>query len=224
MAFKMNGSPMHSGTAAHKSALKMAEKSPAKDKKIIDGTADAPRHNAYLATESHYGDPHGPKPSDKPEEVKEAAESGALKMKSPAKQAEAKIIKTKDNAGAEFVKGGRSKKGVTFEKGKRTTYSKETDGTTSKKVEKIKKGETGEGWKTTKDKTISSKKAARQIKRKTKKAERSGKKADIKSIKNVSKKLIESGKDKKEVKKWKKETIKGTRKDFKKNPERFADR
>jgi len=27
----MNGSPMHSGTAAHKSALKMAEKSPAKD-------------------------------------------------------------------------------------------------------------------------------------------------------------------------------------------------
>ena len=86
MAFKMNGSPMHSGTDSHKSALKMAKKSPAKDKKIIDGTADAPRHNAYLATESHYGDPHGPKPSDKPEEVKEAAESGALKMKSPTKQ------------------------------------------------------------------------------------------------------------------------------------------
>ena len=34
MAFKMNGSPMHSGTAAHKSALKMAEKSPAKDGSI----------------------------------------------------------------------------------------------------------------------------------------------------------------------------------------------
>ena len=78
MAFKMNGSPMHSGTATHKSALKMAEKSPAKDKKIIDGTADAPAHNAKLATDAHYGDPHGPKPSDKPEEVKEAAESGAL--------------------------------------------------------------------------------------------------------------------------------------------------
>jgi hypothetical protein len=33
MGYKMKGSPMHSGTAAHKSALKMAEKSPAKDTK-----------------------------------------------------------------------------------------------------------------------------------------------------------------------------------------------
>lgn len=124
---------------------------------------------------------------------------------------EPKRIKTTDDKGIEFVKGSRSKGGATSEKGKRTTYAKEIDGTTSKKVEKIKKGETPGGWETTKDKTISSKKAARQIKRKTKKAERSGKKTDIKSIKNISKKLIESGKDKKEVSKWKKETIKGTK-------------
>ena len=160
------------------------------------------------------------------------------KMKSPAKQLdkfrssedEAKRILTKGAAGTEFVKGARSKGGATSEKGKRTTYTKQDDGTYSKKVEKIKKGETAEGWKTKKDKTISSKKAERQVKRKTKKAARSGKKADIKEIRAHAKRLKGMAKtgeydvNKKDVKEWKKGTIKATRKQFKENPEVFADR
>ena len=117
-----------------------------------------------------------------------------------------------------YTKGGRAEEkaqgGVrpTREKGRHTTYTKQDDDTYTKKVETSPKGARSEAEKKTKkEKTISAKKAERQIKRKTKKAERSHTKHYVKKAKADAKKKVELGYDKKEVKAQRKARIKAIR-------------
>ena len=99
---------------------------------------------------------------------------------------------------------------------KTTVYTKGEGGTYTKKVQKIKKGATSDKeWETKKEKTISAKKAKRQIKRKTKRAERSDRKADIKEVRAKAKTMRKdeglTRADKKDIRKRKKATIKAIR-------------
>ena len=80
MAFKMKGSAFKLRGVATKSVLKQV--SPMKHEAGMGGWANkkwVDQHNAKAATEDHYGDPHGPKPS--PAEMKSPNE-----MKSPLEQ------------------------------------------------------------------------------------------------------------------------------------------
>ena len=119
----------------------------------------------------------------------------AKEKSSPAKQANPeakKVISSGKIEGKEatmYTKGARPGKEGTREKGKKTTYVKGEGGTYTKKVQKIKKGATSDKeWETKKEKTISAKRAERQIKRKTRRAERSDKRADVRKIKETVKK------------------------------------
>ena len=139
---------------------------------------------------------------------------------SPAKQVSQtakKVIssgKVDGKDATDFTKGARTKKGGdgTYEKGKKQIYTKQSDNTYTKETRKIKKGATSDKeWESKKTKTISAKKAERQIARKTKKAERSSKRADIKETRATAKKAIKGGYDKKDIRTRKKATIKAIR-------------
>jgi hypothetical protein len=115
-----------------------------------------------------------------------------------------------------YTKGARPGKEGIREKGKKTTYTKGEGGTYTKKVQKIKKGATSDKeWETKKEKTISAKRAERQIRRKTKKAERSSKRADVKEVRATAKTMRKdeglTRADKKDIRKRKKATIKAIR-------------
>jgi|10_taG_2_1085330.scaffolds.fasta_scaffold00695_18 hypothetical protein len=148
--------------------------------------------------------------------------ASAFPQKSPAKQVDPdakKVISSGKVEGKEatrYTKGARSKDGTTYEKGKTTTYVKQDDDTYTKTVKKVGKGATSDAeWKTKKDKTISAKKAERQIARKTKRAERSGKRADVKEVRGRAKTMRKdeglTRADKKDIKTRKKATIKAIR-------------
>ena len=122
-----------------------------------------------------------------------------------------KVISTKGET-TKYTKGGRHGVGGAIEKGKQTTYTKKDDGTYTKKVATAKKGATSDAdLVTKKEKTISAKKAERQIKRKTKRADRSGRRADVKKVRTDAKTAIKEGYDKKEVKAQRKATVKEIR-------------
>ena len=99
---------------------------------------------------------------------------------SPAKQVDPntkKVISTSGNE-TRYTKGARPGAGGQIEKGRHVTYTKQDDDTYTKKVETSPKGATSDAEKVTKkEKTISAKRAEKQIARKTKKAERSAEKA-----------------------------------------------
>tara|TARA_Y100000401_G_C8291993_1_gene209232 strand:+ start:557 stop:1012 length:456 start_codon:yes stop_codon:yes gene_type:complete len=119
-----------------------------------------------------------------------------------------RVISTKGKV-TKYTKGGRHGVGGAIEKARQTTYTKQDDGTYTKKVATAPKGATSDADLVTKrEKTISTKKAERQIRRKTKKAERSSKRADIKRVKTKAKEAIKAGYDKKDIKTRKKATIK----------------
>ncbi len=125
---------------------------------------------------------------------------------SPVKQTNSeqkKVISTSsDGSKTMYTSGGRHGAGGSIEKGKSTTYTKQEDGTYNKKVETSKKGSTSDADKVTKkDKTISAKRAEKQIARKTKKAERSEKKARKAPPKGLKSTIFDS----KNIKKVKKE-------------------
>tara|TARA_R110002167_G_scaffold358597_1_gene574722 strand:- start:34 stop:744 length:711 start_codon:yes stop_codon:yes gene_type:complete len=118
----------------------------------------------------------------------------------------------------DFTKGARTKKGGTgtYEKGKKQIYTKQDDDTYTKETRKIKKGATSDKeWESKKTKTISAKKAERQIKRKTKKASRSAKRADIKEVRATARTMRKdegnTRADKKDIRTRKKATIKAIR-------------
>ena len=118
----------------------------------------------------------------------------------------------------DFTKGARTKKGETgtYEKGKKRIYIKQDDGTYTKETRKIKKGATSDKeWESKKTKTISAKKAEREIRRKTKKAERSSKRADIKEVRAEAKAIKKDKSltraDKKDIRRRKKASIKAIR-------------
>ena len=111
-----------------------------------------------------------------------------------------KVISTSGNE-TQYHKGARPGAGGQIEKGRHVTYTKQDDDTYTKKVETSPKGATSDDEKVTKKvKTISSKRAERQIKSKTKKAERSAEKAS-----KTPKKLRSTIFDSKETKKVKEE-------------------
>ena len=114
----------------------------------------------------------------------------------------------------DFTKGARTERGGkgTYEKGKKQIYTKQDDNTYTKETRKIDKGATSDTeWESKKTKTISAKKAERQIARKTKKASRSSKRADVKDVRATAKKMIKGGYDKKDIRTRKKATIKAIR-------------
>ena len=116
-------------------------------------------------------------------------EGSPLKQVNP--DAKRVISKSSDEKTTVYTKGARTEKGATgtSERGKKTTYVKGEGGTYTKKVQKIKKGATSDKeWETKKEKTISAKRAERQIKRKTRRAERSAKRADVRRIKETVRK------------------------------------
>lgn len=122
---------------------------------------------------------------------------------SPMKQTDPnqkKVISSRGNE-TRYTSGGRHGAGGSIEKTRQTTYTKQDDGAYTKKVATAKKGATSDAdLVTKKEKTISAKRAERQIKRKTKKAERSAKKAA-----KPAKKLRGTIFDSKETKKVKRE-------------------
>ena len=138
--------------------------------------------------------------------------------KSPAKQVSqtAKKVITSGTLGGkdatDFTKGARTKRGGTgtYEKGKKQVYTKQSDDTYTKETSKIKKGATSDKeWESKKTKTISAKKAERQIARKAKKASRSAKRADIKEVRATARTMRkDKGADKKDIRTRKKATIK----------------
>lgn len=143
------------------------------------------------------------------------AEKKALREeKSPLEQTNPdakKVIATKGKT-TKYTKGGRSTKGKTTEKAKQTTYTKKDDGTYTKKVATAKKGATSDAdLVTKKEKTISAKKAERQIKRKTNRAERSGKRADVKEVREAYKPYIKDKETKKQAKTERKDIVKAIR-------------
>ena len=115
----------------------------------------------------------------------------ALKQKfesdSQALQDAKKVITRGKKDGKEavdFTKGGRREEDsrATREKAKKQIYTKQDDGTYTKETKKLKKGAISDKeWESKKTKTISAKKAERQIKRKENKARRSSKRAKRKS-------------------------------------------
>ena len=124
---------------------------------------------------------------------------------SPVKQVDdnqKKVISTSgDGKSTRYTKGARPGHGGQIEKGKHVTYTKQDDDTYTKKVETSPKGAKSDAEKKTKsEKTISAKKAERQIRRKTKKVEKSAKKAA-----KPAKKLKTTIFDSKDTKKAKKE-------------------
>lgn len=146
------------------------------------------------------------------------AQAGVSPMKQGNPDAKRVISKSPDEKTTVYTKGARTEKGATgtSERGKKTTYTKGEGGTYTKKVQKIKKGATSDKeWETKKEKTISAKKAERQIKRKTKRAERSDRKADIKEVRAKAKTMRKdeglTRADKKDIRKRKKATIKAIR-------------
>lgn len=133
---------------------------------------------------------------------------------SPAKQVNPdakRVISTKGKV-TKYTKGGRHGVGGAIEKARQTTYTKQDDGTYTKKVATAPKGATSDADLVTKrEKTISAKRAERQIGRKTRRAERSDKKARRKEVRGVLKQAKEAGVDKKErraMKKFAKKAIK----------------
>tara|TARA_R100000049_G_C1915920_1_gene62194 strand:+ start:225 stop:884 length:660 start_codon:yes stop_codon:yes gene_type:complete len=213
--FKMKGfSGFGNSPAKQKeSKLKVGEGQGSKRKGKYTVDPDAPGYK--------YGPGYEPPVSKKfsdltPEEIKQMKLDQP--MGSPAKQVDPdakKVISSGKVEGKEatrYTKGARSKDGATYEKGKTTTYVKQDDDTYTKTVKKIGKGATSDAeWKTKKDKTISAKKAERQIKRKTKRAERSDKKARRKEVKGVIKEAKTAGVDRQErkaMKKFAKQAIK----------------
>ena len=126
--------------------------------------------------------------------------AGVSPVKQGTNDQQKKVISTSsDGSKTRYTSGGRPGAGGSIEKGKTTTYSKREDGTYNKKVETSKKGSTSDADKVTKkDKTISAKRAEKQITRKTNKAERSAKKAA-----KPAKKLRSTIFDSKETKKVK---------------------
>jgi hypothetical protein len=201
--FKMKGSPFQRNFGIG---------SPAKQKefklKVGEGQGSK-REGKYTGKTKKFSDLT-------PEEIKQMKLDQP--MGSPAKQVDPdakKVISSGKVEGKEatrYTKGARSKDGATYEKGKTTTYVKQDDDTYTKTVKKIGKGATSDAeWKTKKDKTISAKKAERQIKRKTKRAERSDKKARRKEVKGVIKEAKTAGVDRQErkaMKKFAKQAIK----------------
>jgi len=137
---------------------------------------------------------------------------------SPAKQTDPdvkRVISSGKVGGKEttmYTKGARPGVGGQIEKGRHVTYTKQDDDTYTKKVETSPKGATSDKQKVTKkEKTISTKRAERQIERKTRRAERSDKKARRKEVRGVLKQAKEAGVDKKErraMKKFAKKAIK----------------
>ena len=124
---------------------------------------------------------------------------------SPMKQVDPntkKVISSRKVDGKEttrYTKGARPGHGGQIEKGRHVTYTKQDDDTYTKKVETSPKGATSDSQKVTrKEKTISAKRAEKQIARKTKKAERSAEKAA-----RPPKKLRSTVLDSKETKKVK---------------------
>ena len=122
-----------------------------------------------------------------------------------------KVISTKGES-TKYTKGGRAGEDGAIERTKQTTYTKKDDGTYTKKVATAPKGATSDADLVTKrEKTISAKRAERQIGRKTRRAERSDKKARRKEVRGVLKQAKEAGVDKKErraMKKFAKKAIK----------------
>ena len=148
--------------------------------------------------------------------------SGPFKMQgfpshagvSPAKQVNPdakRVISTKGKA-TKYTKGGRHGAGGAIEKARQTTYTKQDDGAYTKKVATAKKGATSDAdLVTKKEKTISAKKAERQIKRKTNRAERSGKRADVKEVREAYKPYIKDKETKKQAKTERKAKVKAIR-------------
>ena len=152
--------------------------------------------------------------------------SGPFKMQgfpshagvSPAKQVNPdakRVISTKGKA-TKYTKGGRHGAGGAIEKARQTTYTKQDDGAYTKKVATAPKGATSDAdLVTKKEKTISAKKAERQIRKKTKRAERSSKRADVKEVRaearTIKKDKSLTRADKKDIRKRKKATIKAIR-------------
>ena len=127
---------------------------------------------------------------------KKEARSSAVKQTDPNQK---KVI-TKSGNTTVYTKGGRPGPGGQIEKSRQTTYTKNEDGTYTKKVNTAKKGaKTDLEKKERSSKVISAKKAERQIARKTKRAERSAKKA-AKPAKKLRTTIFDS-KDTKQAKK-----------------------
>jgi hypothetical protein len=222
MAFKMKGDPYKMGKIATKNTMaqmrtsyKMKEamakmkhgentKSPDKDGITMK------KNSPYPAAKPDYPDIDGD--GNTTESMKKAA---ADKKSSPA-QMEAKKIISKSGDKIMYAKGGRhSADGSTKEKGRYTTYTKKDDGTYTKKVETAKKGsKSDDDKKVRKEKTISAKRAERQIKRKARKADKSERKADVKFMKSRAKQAVKAGADKKKVR----ADLKKIKKDIKNRP------
>ena len=148
------------------------------------------------------------------------SQEGVSPMKQVSKTAKKVISSGKIDGkdATDFTKGARTEKGGggTYEKGKKQIYTKQDDNTYTKETRKIKKGATSDKeWESKKTKTISAKKAERQINRKTKRAERSGKRADVKSVRATVKTMRKdeglTRADKKDIRTRKKATIKAIR-------------
>jgi hypothetical protein len=101
---------------------------------------------------------------------------------------EAKKVISKRGDDVKYTRGGRHGRGGSIERARQTTYTKNKSGDYTKKVATAPKGATSDADLTTRRvKTISSKKAEKQIKRKTKIAERSNTRADLKKVNRIVK-------------------------------------
>ena len=207
MAFKLK--------SGNKPSFKNMGSSPAKqvtrEQRLTDSSQSAPADATPRELEKKH------KTTKEPQKAPEKQASPAKQVSETAK----KVIshgKIDGKDATDFTKGARTKKdGVgTYEKGKKQIYTKQDDDTYTKETRKIKKGATSDKeWESKKTKTISAKKAERQIKRKTKRAERSSKRADVKEVRGRAKTMRKdeglTRADKKDIKTRKKATIKAIR-------------
>ena len=225
MAFKMKGNPYKMGKMATKSTMKMAKEAMKMKKEAMakmkkESPMDMKTSYKMKEAMAKMKSPMEAAKPDYPDidgdgNTTESMKKAAADKKSPAK-IEAKKIISKSGDKVMYTKGGRhSADGSTKEKGRYTTYTKKDDGTYTKKVETAKKGsKTDDDKKVRKEKTISAKRAERQIKRKARKADRSERKADVKFMKSRAKQAVEAGADKKKVK----ADLKRIKKDIKNRP------
>ncbi len=164
MAFKLK--------SGNKPSFKNMGSSPAKqvtrEQRLTDSSQSAPADATPRELEKKH------KTTKEPQKAPEKQASPVKQVTDPNQK---KVISSRGDK-TRYTAGGRHGAGGSIEKGKTTTYTKQAGGTYNKKVETSPKGATSDADKVTKkDKTISAKKAERQIARKTKKAERSAKKA-----------------------------------------------